>query len=389
MKIAHVNCLVSKRGLLGVEKKLAFQARAVDLLGLNMDMFYCGLKRLFPNEGVQFYSQGDGCLRQALSVGHRYSCISEHLDTSDYDFFVLRYSGADFSYLSKFFRNNAWKIITEHHTKELPEAYTYETTVPQKMLTLFMERYLGPKMIRKCAGLIGVTNEIKRYELSRAGISMRACTIPNGVLVEEIPFSGHAQYDGRVLNLLFLANRFETWQGLDRVLVGLQNYVSRKPRLHVSVVGSVSQRDRALCSQLDHHPRVKVSFLGRLYGDELEEAFQQCHVAFTSLALFRKGMEEACALKTREYTARGLPFVIGHHDPDLEGVDDFCLPIPPDDTPVDMDQVVEFAECVLKRNDTPELMREFAQRRLDWKIKMRQMWNFVESVFQKKNNVTR
>ena len=371
-----------------MEKKLAAQAKAIALLGLDIDVFFFSLKRQVQHKGVHSYAEGLGLFPQLLSVLYRYRPIARHVDTDQYDFLVLRYSGGDFSVFSRFFRDNGLKIVTEHHTKELPEAYTYESAPPQKAITVLMERFLGPRMIRTCTGLIGVTDEIKEYELDRAGSSIPACTIPNGILVQDIPFSGHAPYDGKVLNLLCLANSFEAWQGLDRVLAGLQNYSSAKPFLQLAVVGNVSPQHLSLSCRLRSNAYVKVDFLGRLYGPALEELFGVSHMAFSSLALFRKGMKEACALKTREFMARGLPFVIGYHDPDLDEIaDEFFLPVSADDSPVNIDEVVAFAERILNQKGVSESMREFAEKRLDWKIKIQQMWDFLESISRRKNPV--
>src|SRR5581483_2567770 len=42
-------------------------------------------------------------------------------------------------------------------------------------------------------------------------------------------------------------------------------------------------------------------------------------VAFATLALHRKGMQETSSLKLAEYLANGLPVVIGHDTPDFPG----------------------------------------------------------------------
>lgn len=380
MKVAHINCLQTKSGLLGVEKKLIQRAKAISFLGLDMDIFYLNFGRQLQDDRVHFHSLAPDFPNKLLWILRRYSCISRHIDTDGYDLLLLRYSGGDFSVFSNFFRDNARRIVTEHHTKELPEAHTYETTLPEKAVTVFMERFLGPRMIKRCAGLIAISDDVKEYELQRARVSIPACTVPNGVLVEDISFSRHASYNGKVLNLLCIANSFGAWHGLDRVLAGLQNHSSRKPFLHLRVVGKVSTNQLNSSRRLDHNRHVKVDFLGRLFGPKLEEVFENTHIAFSSMALFRNNMVEGSALKTSEYVARGLPFVIGHRDPDLEGAEEFFLPVPADNSPVNMDQVVAFAERILNRKGVSESMRQFADERLDWKIKMQQMWDFLKSI---------
>ena len=97
-------------------------------------------------------------------------------------------------------------------------------------------------------------------------------------------------------------------------------------------------------------------------------------------------MQEACTLKTREYTARGLPFIIGHRDPDLVSVPSdrrFFLSVPPDDSPVDIDRVISFARSLNDDEAVPALakyMRAYAFAHLDWKPKVQRYVDFCESV---------
>jgi glycosyltransferase involved in cell wall biosynthesis len=366
MKVAYINCLLSPSGEIGVETKLCRQAKAISLLGIDMDVCYINFKQQLKGDRVVFHRRPDGPLHKVSSMLFRYTSIEKYIDTDKYDLLVLRYSGGDCSALSPFFRRNGKKVVTEHHTKELDEAFTSQSIPIQKALSLSMERYLGPKLIKGCRGLIGVTDEIRQYELQRAGNRLPACTIPNGVLVQDIPFSKHGTYNGSILKLVCLANAFQVWQGLDRVLAGLKQYTSRRPFLHLKVVGHVPPRSLNGIDRLDHHSNVKVDFLGRLYGADLEEVLGEAHVAFSSLALFRKGMKEACALKTREFVARGLPLVVGYRDPDFQDTEVFLLPIAPNNSPVDIDQVVTFAERVLTQKGLCGYMREYAEERLDW-----------------------
>jgi hypothetical protein len=389
VKVAYLNCLLARKDMLGVEKKLAAQAKAVALLGLDMDVFYFNFDRQLKESMVRFHRRAQGSAEAFLAALWRYGGLSRVVGIDRYDLFLLRYSRADFSLFAPFFRDHAGRVVTEHHTKELPEAHTYNTTLPQKALTLLMEKVLGPRFIRQCAGLIGVTDEIKTYELNRCRYPIPSCTIPNGTLVGDIPFSRHAPYRGDVLNLLCLANHFETWQGLDRVLLGLQDYVCKKPMIHLTVVGHISRPPSALLRQLQHNKRVRVDLPGTLQGGALEDVLKESHVAFSSLALFRKGMKEACALKTREFAARGLPFVLGYADPDFDQeAGEFFLRVSADDSPVNMDQVVAFAERVLRSKGVSESMRRFSEDRLDWKVKMAQVWDFLKTVAQPENNPT-
>ena len=60
------------------------------------------------------------------------------------------------------------------------------------------------------------------------------------------------------------------------------------------------------------------------------------------------GLTEASVLKAREYCAWGIPFIITCTDPDFSDDFPFILRIPADETPVDLETVIEFAHSACK-----------------------------------------
>ena len=95
-------------------------------------------------------------------------------------------------------------------------------------------------------------------------------------------------------------------------------------------------------------------------------------------------MKEACILKTREYMARGIPFVLTYDDPDLLAVDEdgrFYLSLPNDDTAVDMDEIIAFADRMSQNQaDISTYMRAYANQHLDWQTKMKQYLEFIDTL---------
>ena len=68
---------------------------------------------------------------------------------------------------------------------------------------------------------------------------------------------------------------------------------------------------------------------GYLGSEDYRKVMANCDLAISTLALYRKGMEEACPLKTRECLAYGLPMVLPYVDTDLKDLNvDFLLKIP-------------------------------------------------------------
>jgi hypothetical protein len=89
-------------------------------------------------------------------------------------------------------------------------------------------------------------------------------------------------------------------------------------------------------------------------------------------------LREACVLKVREYTARGLPFVIAYDDPDLPPGLPWVLKITADESPVEFDALVNFAEDVSKLPSLAKEMRAFAESKLSWTVKMKGLARFVQ-----------
>ena len=110
---------------------------------------------------------------------------------------------------------------------------------------------------------------------------------------------------------------------------------------------------------------------------------ERAHLAVSTLALHRKQMRQACALKTREYVARGLPFVIGHEDPDLGRPEaaPFHFAVPADDSPVEAEAILGFASRLASSgNEVAVEMRRYAADVLDWRPKLARYLDFCRSL---------
>ncbi|KKX51678.1 hypothetical protein [Sphingobacterium sp. IITKGP-BTPF85] len=69
--------------------------------------------------------------------------------------------------------------------------------------------------------------------------------------------------------------------------------------------------------------------------------FDLADFAIGSLARHRSGITYIRTLKTREYAARGIPFIYSEIDTDFEGKP-YVLKATPDETPLDIAQIVDY-----------------------------------------------
>ena len=377
MRLAHVNFVPT--GLASVVKKLGQQARSARAAGLAMDFLLVNGDTEGSGGGVTHcrYAQPTGYRRRLLRehVFHKTALIEKAVRLADYDAVVMRYIG-HYTRAGGFLRRHGGKLITEHHTKELAQIYLYRGGLARHAFAL-VERLSAARFLRRVRGIIGVTDEIRRHELQLAG-DKPSTVIGNGILVAETPFTGFRPFDGRELHLVFVANDFPPWQGLDRLLDGLAAFCGPE-RLVLHLVGRVYQEVEARIAQT-RLPHAEVQLHGRLHGAELDRVMEQATVGVSSLGLYTNQMTEACTLKSREYAARGLPFVMGYTDPDLAVGTPFVLEVPNNPSPVDMAVVVDFARRMGAEPELARRIRTFAEERLDWAPKLRRLHEFASAV---------
>ena len=204
-----------------------------------------------------------------------------------------------------------------------------------------------------------------------------AMNIVNGVDVERVPL--HRPNLAPGVRLLALAS-MSGWHGYDRLLRALAAYQGATP-VHIDFVGGDGDGSltawKALAQTLGVEARV--TFHGPLYGPELDTVVAACDIGVGSLGMFRYGLQRGMTLKTREYMARGLPFLTAVEDPAVPDDPDFALRVPNDETPIDMDAVVAFA---LRAKQNPGLagrMRATAQERLSWESILRGVLERVDA----------
>ena len=217
-----------------------------------------------------------------------------------FDIIMLRHSVADF--FEVFFLLGKRKpVYLVHHTLELPELMANGLA---GRLKAFFESMTGFIALRYADGIIGVTDEIIKYEQARvAGTSKQSFKYPNGVIYfdEEIQ-----DCRGEVPELLFIASSFVAWHGLDRLVDSIRQSDAHF-KLHL--VGDVGLSYKEL---IKNDSRVLVH--GKLGQNEIKRLAETCWLGISSLALDRKGMKEACTLKVREYLMLGLPVYAGYKE---------------------------------------------------------------------------
>jgi glycosyltransferase involved in cell wall biosynthesis len=194
----------------------------------------------------------------------------------------------------------------------------------------------------------------------------------NGVDVEALPMRLTPDFSRKAPRFLGVAS-LAKWHGYDRVLRGLRDALDRSsdfaPHLDLAGQGPASGELQALARDLglDDH----VTFHGMTTGPALDALFDRNDIAIASLGMHRIGLESASSLKTREYCARGIPFICAGPDGSFDESFGFALRVAVGESPVDLFQIVEDYAAMLDRSGDPAVeMRAYAASNLSWKTRL-------------------
>jgi len=226
-------------------------------------------------------------------------------------------------------------------------------------------------------GIVSVTNEITEYNRSLTHNNLHYLTLGNGINVSSFSLHTIPEYE-HIINILCVAN-VSFWHGIDRFIRGLHAYTGDKTII-LHIVGDGTELPNLKNLTVKLHLEDRVIFHGFKSGAELDAMFDLCHIALGSLGGFRINMHEMSSLKSGEYCARGIPFVIAATAVDFPKEWDYILHVPETEEPIDMESVVAFADKVCSDPNHVKIMREYAESHLDWLIKMKILKEFLEGL---------
>jgi hypothetical protein len=352
---------LSEPHLLGVAAKIDAQMKALrDLPG--------SIELLFPSKGSIRRGETIATILGQGRWGRRLAhYVFFHLIAAkharDVDYVYLRYqrsSPALLGLLRSIRRSNPRAVVLV----ELP-TYPYDDELGSTMrgrIFSRLDRLWRGRVFRYVDRVVTFSSNSKIFGTT-------TIQTENGVASREFPLSRPSP-PCPTLRLVGVAN-LSYWHGYDRVIEGLRHYYThggtRNVEFDIVGVGAELEPLKELAKRGGIESRVR--FHGPLCGDELSDLLANCHVGISCIALHRKTASTS-DLKSREYCARGLPFVIGYSDRDFPGGFQFAHHVPPDDSALDIGGIVDFYEELLRHQDYRLRMRQYAEQHLDWSVKM-------------------
>ena len=169
------------------------------------------------------------------------------------------------------------------------------------------------------------------------------------------------QGDPEELNLLMVGCD-SIYHGTDRLLksAGVSSRKGIKFKIHL--VGDLLPKDKKLIKKLGLGS--SVICYGRKTGKELDSIFDKCNIALGPLAQHRIGKKDT-GLKTKEYFARGIPYIYTGHEINIPEDFQYIKKIDDSEELIDLDCIHSFYKSLAGLPVVSE-MRKMARSAFSW-----------------------
>lgn len=232
-------------------------------------------------------------------------------------------------------------------------------------IPLYIDKLFRKALAKKMEAIVTFSNEETIF-------GKRTICISNGIDLDSIPI--HNPKKQNDIHLIAVAE-IHYWHGFDRLVAGMEEYYKLNPdarKVFFHVVGWEDDRGTTSNGYLTVEQTAKkynigqyVVNHGKLFGDKLDEVFNQCVFAIGSLGRHRSGITNIKTLKNREYAARGIPFIYSETDNDFEDKP-YIIKAPADESPVNIRQIIDFIDT---HDVNPTEIRNTVEH-LSWRFQM-------------------
>ncbi|MCL1797536.1 MAG: glycosyltransferase [Eggerthellaceae bacterium] len=350
----------------GIEKKVAAQIKAFNDAGLACDFILC--------------EQPETTVSKVLSCLPFFSDGIKWPDPSkmaEYSYVYIRRPRFASKELLQFLRNTKKENPHVQIIYEIP-TYPYDGEMRTPIFyPAFIKDRMNRKHLRKYLNRIAVLVDEEEV------FGIETIKITNGIdLSHIVPKAPVPNLDE--VHIISVA-RFERWHGIDRLVSGMLDYYqkgSSQRRIVLHVVGTGGVLKPLVKWIKNAGLESSVLFHGYCNSAELDSLYDQCSLAVESLGFHRRaGLTVSASLKSREYLAKGIPF-ISANEIDLfpDKPVDFFLQIPSDETSVDIDKLLEFHDSLYASESQESLikrMRAFAEAHIGMNQAMQKVTNYI------------
>lgn len=345
----------------GIAKKIYNQKMAWEKLGFNVDFFYR------TNNGIQGNIDNNIVKYKGFFLPRFFMLIwcFYILKKESYEILYLRNVHTEMNVLGFPFFLLLIKKIAKKIVLEIPTfPYFDEVKGVKDNLYLFLYK-LNIPILRKKIDLITFMG---RNQSLIWGIP--ALRIVNCVNVENIAYKTHNKNNNDVLRFIGVAG-LAYWHGYDRLIRGLEEYTNYSIEFHI-VGKNEPELTRLKKVASDSNVLDRVIFHGELSTAEINKLFEKMDIGVDSLGRHRSGLDYNCSIKSKEYTARNIPFIKSHDDDSFNNVD-FVYTVSANESPINISLVLDwFFKIDL---DNEYAIREYAVENFVWEKQFEKILN--------------
>lgn len=287
-----------------------------------------------------------------------FQTILKKIPDNKYNFIYIRYFGSDRHFISflKKLDSRKEKILLEFPTYPYDEEKNPQNFVERRMVK--NDKKYRTSLYKYIFRAITFSDDEKIFNIP-------TIKLQNGINIEDFATSRDRSSILDSLELIAVAN-LSKWHGYDRIIRGIKNYYNANEKtinIHFKIIGKGAAYNELYKLTEDLKLTKYISFVGIKTGKDLDEEFKTAHLAIGSLGMHRIGLKSGSVLKVREYTARGLPTVLGYQDLSIKKGTSFILQVEGNDSAIDMSEIIKFAKQL---DIKPENIIDFATKNFSW-----------------------
>jgi hypothetical protein len=287
--------------------------------------------------------------------------LDKYVKVESFDIIYFRNPLASFP-LIKFAKRYKDKLVLEHNTKEIVEIELGIIKDSGLKYNFLVEKYFAKYLFRNCLCGVAVTNEIMEYENHRAGFDYCNFLYKNPIKTadftpRDIPLNSK-------FTLSILIGSYEDWHGLDLLCNAIRE--SKKGNnFRLIYIGNMTEKVSEICKDID------VEFVGRQDQIGVRKYLSMSDITIGSLAPHRVKIKELSSLKSREYIAMGIPFIIGCPDTafgeSIAEINNYISIVDFEGNPNIINEIEYFINNIRKDKNHPQVMHDYAKNNLDYK----------------------
>lgn len=209
--------------------------------------------------------------------------------------------------------------------------------------------------------------------------------LSNSVDINKINIKKTTDAEGSI-NVIAVA-KFAFWHGYDRFIEGMYQYYKNNSKekinikLHLVGEGRELSQYKSLVNRYNLHNNVY--FYGNKDGKALNEVYNVCEIGLDAMGRHRSNVYFNSTLKGKEYAAKGLPIISGvKTEFDLDSSYKYYMRVPADESPIDMESVINFYNQVYKMNESKDqiirAISRYAKNRFDISVVWKKVVSYIK-----------